>query len=144
MMIFVGITAFITLAIAIPVAVLAMRSTAGLAAAFRRQRRLLLAGGVISAVVAIPVAANTLVERHQPAPSPVADRCEIVAPNGIVIPACGPGLYGGSVSPGAPSQGLITLKNWCNLVIGGCSSAFYYPQGPGRIPEINTSVRHHP
>lgn len=112
-------------------------------ATFHRSRRLIFASGLVGAVVAIPAAANLFGGNPEAAPLPVADNCEVVAPNGIVIPVCGPGLYGGSVSAGAPSQGLITLKNWCNLVIGGCSAAFYYPQGPVRAPETDTTVWHH-
>lgn len=141
---FSGIIAFVALVIAIPLAVLAKVGPARFTTGLRRSPRLIFAGGLISAVVAIPAAAHLVVADSEPAPRLVADRCEIVAPNGIVIPSCGPGLYGGSVSAGAPSQGLITLKNWCNLVIGGCSAAFYYPQGQVRLPPVNTAPRHHP
>jgi hypothetical protein len=113
-------------------------------ATFRRLPRLILAGALAGVVVVVPATAILTGRTAETEPHPVADNCLITTPNGIVIPACGPGLSGGSVSAGAPSQELITLKNWCNLYIGGCSSAFYYPPGPVQRPPVDNTVRHSP
>ena len=103
-------------------------------------RRLIVAGSLIAVVPSVVIFAG---RSDAPAPRIVADDCTgLVSVN--AVPACIPGLSGGSASAGAPSEGLITAKNWCNLVIGGCSSAFFYPPWPARRPNVDTSVRHSP
>lgn len=109
----------------------------------QRAWRLLVAGGLVGAVVAIPATA-VLTSGSDPAPRVVAQECLITVPNGQVIDACGPGISGGAISAGAPSQELITLKNLCNLYIGGCSSAFFYPPAPVNRPNVDNLPRHRP
>jgi hypothetical protein len=104
-------------------------------------RRTFAAG--LTLAVALVVAAIVGLTAHS-APRTVADICTGTFANGAASPACIPGLSGGSVSAGAPSEGLITAKNWCNLVIGGCSSAFFYPPGPASLPNVDNTVRHSP
>jgi hypothetical protein len=106
-------------------------------------RRTAFAAGSTLAV-ALVVAAIVGFTAHS-APRTVADICTgTLFSIGAASPACIPGLSGGSVSAGAPSEGLITAKNWCNLVIGGCSSAFFYPPGPAPLPNVGNTVRHSP
>lgn len=140
-MVSIGVIAFVAFQTVALVGSLATART--IRAIFRRAPRLLLAGALAGVVVVIPATA-VLTGRTAETTRPVADNCLITAPNGIVVPVCGPGLSGGSVSAGAPSQELITLKNWCNLYIGGCSSAFYYPPGPARRAPVDNTVRHNP
>jgi hypothetical protein len=98
-----------------------------------------------AAAVAIIVVPSFLAPSARTAPRTVADPCtSIVTASGALLPACSPALSGGSVSAGAPSQGLITAKNLCNLYIGGCSSAFFYPPGSVERPYVDNSVRHSP
>ena len=105
-------------------------------------RILILAGALAVAFIVVP---SLSAGNAQTAPRTLADDCTaIVTAAGAVLPACGPGLSGGSVSAGAPSQELITAKNWCNLHIGGCSSAFFYPPGPAQRPYVDNSVQHSP
>lgn len=110
-------------------------------ATFVPARRAIVAGGLAAVVLGVPAA--VVLDGHitQPAARVVADDC-FVAVSGYPIP-CG-GMSGGSVSAGAPSQELLTAKNWCNLHIGGCSSAFFYPPGPVNRPDVDNTVRHSP
>jgi len=117
-----------------------MAAALAAAAASSRTRRLVLAGGVATGVLTVSAVA---VLSAGPAPQVNADNCVgAVEINGLVVPCSG--LSGGSVSAGAPSQELLTAKNWCNLVIGGCSAAFYYPPGPVNRPDVDNTVRHSP
>lgn len=102
----------------------------------RNTRRLLFAAGLAAAAVVIPAATVVSGGTAEPSPPPMAEPCVLIAVPNAVVPACGPGMRGGSVSAGAPSQELITLKNLCNLYIGGCSAAFYYPPGPVARPDV--------
>jgi hypothetical protein len=105
--------------------------------------RILTFGSVLG-VAAVGFVASVADFAREPASRTVADGCTGVVVAGVVGPVCGPGLSGGSVSPGAPSEGLITAKNQCNLIFGGCSSAFFYPPGPAVLPNVDNSVRHSP
>lgn len=97
----------------------------------------------LALAIALPMAAVGLT--FDSAPRAAADNCTgITATIGAPLPACIPGVSGGSVSAGAPSEGLITAKNRCNLIFGGCSSAFFYPQGSASPPNVDTTVRHSP
>jgi hypothetical protein len=107
-------------------------------------RRPIFAAGLAIAIGVFPGAAAVAYLSHDATPRTVAQGCTAVIYPGVVGPICSPGLSGGSVSAGAPSEELITAKNWCNLVIGGCSSAFFYPPGPPPLPNVDTSVRHSP
>jgi len=143
-MVSIGVIAFVAFQTVALVGILATARTARFRATFRRLPRLFLAGALAAVVVVIPATVVLTGRAAETTPRPVADNCLLTTPNGIVIPVCGPGLSGGSVSAGAPSQELITLKNWCNLFIGGCSSAFYYPPGPVRRAPVDNAVRHNP
>ena len=104
---------------------------------------MILTNALAFAVVAVPSVGAVASLAAETASHAVADDCRFRG-NVNGIPPCIPGLSGGSVSAGAPSEELITAKNWCNLVIGGCSSAFFYPPGPARLPNVDNSVRHSP